>query len=291
MCTWAVPYFIGVTGFYAFSGREISFNVKNQIIKLIRLYFLWTLIYLPIILTRKIYSSNNILNSVLLGLKNTLFFGSYWQLWYIVAVIWGLIIYLKVFELNFYKPLVFGIAILPYFIFYLQTYFDVCYIKILNSSNVFTMALPFLMVGVLAGRCRFTKKTKILGFVMSFFLWVLEGIALYHVFGNISQPLLFLLPLIYFFLSIVCNTDLRDNEPLKMVGKRFRSWSTLIYFSHTFNITLLNKLLERFGKNNTGELMGSTFLFFLCVLLISLTESEILIRLSKKYKLLRYLYA
>lgn len=98
----AVPFFFLASGFlcfrdlnYASFGVAISAGterVHNTIIKLLRLYLIWTLLYFPITIFGNVLLGNSFLHASLSFVRGTLFVGENyysWPLWYLLASIVG----------------------------------------------------------------------------------------------------------------------------------------------------------------------------------------------------------
>lgn len=98
----AVPLFFLASGFlcfrdlnYASFGVVISAGterVRNTIIKLLRLYLIWTLLYLPLTIFGNVLLGKNLLHGSLSFIRGTLFVGENyysWPLWYLLASIVG----------------------------------------------------------------------------------------------------------------------------------------------------------------------------------------------------------
>lgn len=99
----AVPFFYLSAGF--FLGKKIenidSFNnndyaiIKKTLFKVIKIYIVFTLIYLPITIYGFVHSDVSILKSLLIFIRNFLLIGenyNSWILWYILSEIYGLLL-------------------------------------------------------------------------------------------------------------------------------------------------------------------------------------------------------
>lgn len=94
LSTVAVPMFFAISGFLLWRKPVDSKRVKNQIIRLIKLYLLWSLIYFPFAI--KVYW--NFKGTKKLGtyiteyMQNFFFNGSYYHLWFLPSLIVGIIV-------------------------------------------------------------------------------------------------------------------------------------------------------------------------------------------------------
>lgn len=99
----AVPYFFIASGFFLFrklgGSREEDLAVIRQwILKILKLYLIWTAIYLPFTVVGFIRDGLSFQTATAVFLRNLIFVGENylsWPLWYLLAMIWGgLLIYL-----------------------------------------------------------------------------------------------------------------------------------------------------------------------------------------------------
>ena len=108
ICPWVVPMFFVISGFLL--QRRISMQrsvevcgkrvenllggvINSYIIKLVKLYILWTLLYLPLTFYGScVVESNSLLRAFALFCRNVIFTGENhmsWPLWYLLALIWA----------------------------------------------------------------------------------------------------------------------------------------------------------------------------------------------------------
>ena len=83
-----VPFFFMASGYllYRKGLNEIIINTKRYVFKLFKLYVVWTIIYLPLIIYEIILVGDYLFH--LLGfIRNFIFVGSYTHLWYLPATI------------------------------------------------------------------------------------------------------------------------------------------------------------------------------------------------------------
>lgn len=96
----AVPFFFTFSGFFIFRQIQETGNrqvILNELKKYLHLYLLLSVIYLPLSIKGWIFKYSagySFLDVILLALRNYLFAGEQnlsWQLWYLLAMIYGLI--------------------------------------------------------------------------------------------------------------------------------------------------------------------------------------------------------
>ena len=86
----AVPFFLLSAGFFLFrktaSQPFSTAPSKAYVLRILRLYVLWTILYLPWIIREARESGKNLLTGLLSFLRNFLLTGSYSHLWYLPAL-------------------------------------------------------------------------------------------------------------------------------------------------------------------------------------------------------------
>ena len=86
----AVPYFFVAAGFFLY--RKMSDGVvswpllQRYCVRILRIYLVWTVIYLPWIYY-EVMGGQLTAHNLLVFLRNTLVSGSYWQLWFLNALV------------------------------------------------------------------------------------------------------------------------------------------------------------------------------------------------------------
>lgn len=92
----AVPFFFITSGYFLY--QKTDFNnfstlpAKKYIIKILRLYILWSIIYFPLCINSIVNNTHGLLYGVLLYIQNFIFEGGYIHLWYLSATILGVFI-------------------------------------------------------------------------------------------------------------------------------------------------------------------------------------------------------
>lgn len=81
----AVPTFFAVSGFLLFRKPVSASVLKKQLLRIIKLYLVWTLVFSPLIILNAI-KSDSFTMWLLKFLKNFLFSGSYYHLWFLPSL-------------------------------------------------------------------------------------------------------------------------------------------------------------------------------------------------------------
>lgn len=97
----AVPFFFIVSGFLLGNKMDISFMgintevlIKKYLLKIIKMYLIWTAIYFPLAVYHFISSDTSLIKAVLLYVRGVVFLGDQynsWPLWYLLSTIYALI--------------------------------------------------------------------------------------------------------------------------------------------------------------------------------------------------------
>ena len=106
----AVPFFFLSSGFLFAQKFETPFSspkniaiVKKYLLKFIKMYVVWTVIYLPIALYHYLSAGRGVLKSVFLYIKGFVFVGEQdnsWHLWYLLSTIYALVFILVLLNLK-----------------------------------------------------------------------------------------------------------------------------------------------------------------------------------------------
>ena len=91
----AVPFFFVATGFLVYEDVLNDTAFKTRFIKLLKMYLIWSIVYLPLAICEYIDKKYTIYYSVLLYIKDLLLVGEHynsWVLWYLLSSIYALFI-------------------------------------------------------------------------------------------------------------------------------------------------------------------------------------------------------
>lgn len=178
----AVPYFFIVSGFFLFGklkgDRTADLtSVRAWTLKILKLYLIWTAIYLPFTIYGFIQDGLNLKQSLMVFGRNLFFVGENymsWPLWYLLAMIWsGVLVYLfRALNIPVWGMLLAGIilAALPY-------YFgnSSLFVKLFRDSR--NLAFTGLFYIVLGGMLRhYQARLPLLGGILLF----IAGLVAYH---------------------------------------------------------------------------------------------------------------
>jgi serine/alanine racemase len=216
-----VPFFLMVTGYFVISKSIFTTGDKpilpTGFFKKTALLYAWaSLLYLPVSIYAGYYSNGNIIVSIL---RNIVFDGTFYHLWYLPASIIGvLIVYLLARVFTFRTVL--GVTVFLYILGLLgDSYYGfTSNIPILDTiysagfhvfsytrSGIFLAPVFLALGGWLAhSKPSANKKASIIGFIVSISLMLIEGTLIYvHGLAKHDSMYIFLLPCMYFLFQII----------------------------------------------------------------------------------------
>ena len=306
----AVPFFFISSGYFLYKksskNKYNAYYSKKYIIRVFKLYIIWTIIYLPLSLFYLFRVNNVDVFQTLLGyLKKCALVGSYTHLWYLHALIVSVII-ISVFLKCRVNP---KIIILISFILYIIGLFGnswfgfilplkkisspiwevLRFIKsiIATTRNGVFFGFFFVSLGMSFAYYgnTITKKTAIIGLIISLVLWGGEFLYLNHLqLPKLGYDMsLFLAPSAFFLFSYLEKVELPDNK----IYYTLRIVSSLIFYTHLWIGFVIENILKLFIKEP-----HKTFINFTAITLGTVIISFLIYYMStkEKYKFLRKLY-
>ena len=120
----AVPVFFIISGFLLAVSGDFLVKIKVYMIKILRLYCIWTLIYMPVTLYSYFTDEYSAYENMLIFLRGFLFMGEQrysWHLWYLLSLFFALLFIYFIFKAGFSNKALFIGAIL---IFIFMQIFD-----------------------------------------------------------------------------------------------------------------------------------------------------------------------
>lgn len=124
----AVPFFFVTSGFLLYRKTSFeNFSIQRPlkyVLKLFRLYIIWSLIYLPLNIKTYISDGEGLIHSLMTYIRNFIFTGSYTQLWYLNATIFAVILITILLKKQVALKKIIACAVIFYFLGLLaQSYF------------------------------------------------------------------------------------------------------------------------------------------------------------------------
>lgn len=276
----AVPFFLMTSGFflvsrYTYNAEKLWAFVKRTAV----IYGIAILIYIPIHIYNGYFKMDNLLPNII---KDIVFDGTLYHLWYLPASIIGAVIaWYMVKKLNYQK------ALIAAFVLYLIGLFGDSYYGIVEQSSCFKglyslifqvtdytrngvfFAPVFFIIGGLISdkRPQISFGKCICGFVISFGLMFAEAMTLKHFdLQRHDSMYLFLLPCMYFlFCTFLC-----------FRGKRhavLRTIALVVYIIHPMMIVMVRLCAKLLHLQNV--LVENSIIHYLVVCLASVAFSVV----------------
>ena len=249
VCRLAVPFFFTTSGFFFFRNYDSEnedlneTRLKKALIRLFRIYLIWTILYLPYTIFDYTHTGFHI-KYLFTYVRDFFLNGSYYHLWFLPALMLADVIVYCLYKkkgLNFTLL----ITLILYFVGYLINIYTPIWESIPGVSfffGFFTKTLStarngiffgpmFIAIGLLLSRTRrLPKKVSLIGFLISFVLFFVE-VSLYCHFGilrDLTSMYICLIPAIYFLVNYL----LKINIPYRKMFTILRHDSLMIYTSH-----------------------------------------------------------
>ncbi len=295
-----VPIFFMITGYFVAKKEKKNKNyIKDYIKKTIPLYFVWSLLYIPVVvgtiiqylpIINEYVSKINIALPLLIILSVILlpiivlvalcYTGIYYHLWYFPAIIFSLLVlkkWKKGFNIKYllmisFTLLLFGATetyygTLPLSVKRIVSYY---YNIFFTTRNFLFFGLFYVVLGYYLGtKKKIYSKYCFLKLIVSFFLLTFEAILLHDTTRLNSNILLSCIPLTYylFISSIYITNNTKSNF-------QFGVYSKYYYLIHPMVIFLISLVFRNINYY--------PYLNILIVLLITHIASVLIIKLKKK---------
>ena len=286
----AVPFFFTASSFLFFL-RNGTFSKFARRISI--LYISWFLLELYVVYER-FFQNDTLFSSIGKFLHALLLTNTFYESWYLIALLEtiGIVYFLSRKCSNVILAFLGIILYIPPLLF--SAYYGNMTTEhqqilrnlysIIPVTNSCVIALIYAVLGKMASdiyKQRGGGRFSLLAFLwlLSIILW---GIEAYIQKQNVHNFKAFImLPVVAFLLVLISVNPIFNKLPLSAkFCKNLRSYSTLIFFSHVLFIGLI------------GFTMGlkHTFSAYVIVALLSVSFSVIVVELSKKIKILRFIF-
>ena len=303
----AVPFFFITSGYFLFKKTDRNnFDLKpskQYVLKLIKLYLIWSVIYFPVRLGSIITDKKGIIHGIITYFKDFIFSTSYSHLWYLNALIFATVV-ISILLYKRVKPIyIIAGGGLFYFIgLFGQSWFG--FLEPLRGTFIWDIlkgiqgvitttrdglfdGLIFVGIGMLFAyyEIKLSKKQALAGLAISLILLFAESFGLqYFGYSRSHDTYLFLIPTAFFLFAVVRNIQLSDNRNYK----KMRTLSSLIYFIHPWIKIILGAVTYIIFKKQAIFLISFALTFAIALFL-----SSAVIKLSQKekFKWLKNLYS
>ena len=273
----AVPIFFAISGFLFFRKKR---NIRVFIYRILKLYIVWTIIYLP--LTVWVYYNSNLKNQYVIidFMKKMLFDGTYYHLWYLPSLCFAIfIVFLldKIINNNGMLLLgtilyTIGVLVETYSImfpeFFWKTYREIFF----TTRNGLFFGMIFVIIGKYVSEVK--PRNNFLFLFIGLITTLLEGV--YLITGQNKSLVNMSFSSLILVFAIICLIN--NITTIRSDGKIYRNMSTIIFCIHPWYIVLVKKIID------------NPFLSTISVLAAAIITSYIIISLSRRIKFFKILY-
>lgn len=288
----AVPFFFMASGFFLISAYSYnSDKLKSFIKKTSIIYGIAIVIYIPINIYNGYFNMDSLLPNIV---KDVVFDGTLYHLWYLPAAIIGAIIsWLLVNKLGF------KFAFITTFVLYIiglfgDSYFGIsAQIPVLESfynslfeiseytrNGIFFAPIFFVLGGIIANKkIHIPLKHSLIGLAITLPLLFIETLILHNLdIPRHDSMYIMLVPCMFFlFKSLIFVNDRKGNKVTQL-----RTASLIIYIIHPMMIVVVRFAAKLVGLQKL--LIDNSLLHFFTVSVMSVAITYIILLIKKKYK-------
>lgn len=284
-CRIAVPFFFVCSSFLFWKKKGSIINYSRRILLL---YLVWLVIFIPYIINTFFLNGQSVTTNILFFIHGLVFHNTFHASWYLMSsvIAMNLVYYLS-------KRLSNEVLLLVGVFFYFFSLLSCSYygvVSLLNielwysrfdrlfvPSNSFFVAFIYIVIGKIIAEKRVILNIKS-SILASLFVLMLGGIEVYQCkgFTRLTDAFIFLPLFVYFFFQFLLCYKICVRDTLCLV---FRRLSIVVYLCHYFFIDY---------HIAHGMELGSKM--FLIVATEAVFFALVIVLLSQKIKLLRYLY-
>lgn len=296
----AVPFFFIMSAYFLYGKTSLTaFDpapTKKFALRMLRLYLIWTVIYAPLMLGSYLRSGERIVSIAAHYIRDVIFVGGYYHLWFLNALIVGAVIVTILLRRGVKPRTMLLVAFLLYFCgLFSKSWFGFLLplkdripilwtalrqVKkvIVTTNNGLFEGFLFVAMGMWLAfyGVRVSKGRAFAAFVIFMAVMTAEQRILNALhFVREDDMFLFLVPASFFLCAFVLQLALPDSP----VYRHLRMLSSLIYYIHLWVKEIVFALLKLLWAP-----LIDTWLPFALTLLLSILVSEIIIVVSQRPK-------
>ncbi len=296
----AVPLFFACSGYLLYRKTTLdSFSLKPTkkfLLGILRLYLIWSVIYLPLSIQRLSQGDATTQQMVLSYFQDFFFTGSFQHLWYLPSLMVAVILVSLLLRAHAKPSVIVVISFALYIVGLLgQSWFGLIaplqdaaasrweviqniHSVILTTRNGLFEGFAFVSIGMLFGFFDFkiSRNKALAGFIISMVLLLAEACVVkqYDMALDINSlnMYLMLLPSVFFGFAFFAKLEFSKKHSIKII----QPLSSMMYFSHMLFATLTFYLIDTLG----GNALVSTCLPFLITLGMTVAFSLAIVELS-----------
>lgn len=302
----ADPAFFTLSSYFLFDKLIKNNWDKNlffkQITHLFKYYFIWLIVFSPVIISRTWNRTNNIFLCIGDILKQIFLSGTYGALWFLPALLLGLILTYIIGKKYSSRMCLF--ISFPFFLLtILETeYFifikDISWISTINQFFVFifgwlgngiNFGFFFCSLGLfIATQKKDNRKLSfdLIKLSICIILLILEcTIIRKYQLGISYGAMFFLIPVSYYLLHVILNMKPSKNTKFESISKHLQNMSLLIFPLHYGIMEAMQYFLQ-----DQAWYTSSSSIQYLIVIMLTCTISALILRFAKTYKFFQYFY-
>lgn len=275
-----------VSGYLFFSKPFAIQRLKRQLLRILRLYLVWTVVYLPLVVLKDYMDKKPLFDGFSEFVQNFFFSGSYFHLWYLSALMFALAFVSLIFKLKKRYAVIISSALFIIGLLFgeynflfpqLKDFADAYRSVFLTSRNGLFFGVIYVCLGGIFAQydIKLKRSICILGSIVSAVLLLAESVFLFEFSGmSVANMTIFALPLSVF---TFCFAKQQKTEIQVEKLLLFRKLSTVLFCVHP----VFTAGFSFIGKHFFQIPIAITFVF---VFLGSTFLSVIIVKLSEKYK-------
>lgn len=301
----AMPIFFISTGFLIYSKvkENKDYNIaKNYSIKLIKLYLIWSIIYLPLNIINYIKNDTSIKDAIINYIQHFLFRGSCVHLWYLTAAAFAVYIISILLKKNIKPKTILIISIILYiigiftqslagitkYIFqnnkYILDFLHYSKEVIITTQNGLFVGMIFVSIGMYIAY-RNIKINKIKNIIMLFTSIILMSIEVYIIHKYklaIEYNIYLFLPLVTYFIF----QQFKNNKIISNNNSIFlKKMSIVMYLSHIWIRDIMDNFLLKININVFDNISR-----YIIILSIVILFSLIIVKYFDKHKIIKRIF-
>ncbi len=286
----AVPVYFIISGYLFFSKPFSMQRLKHQLLRLLKLYLAWTVVYIPIIVLKDVLDNVPPFTGAMDFIHNFIFSGSYFHLWFLPSLIFalGIVSFIHKFKTQSVAVIAVGLFILGllyesyrFLVPQFEGVFEIYGKIFLTTRNGLFFGTIYVYLGYFftQHKIQIKRYQVAFGIAVSMFLLCIEAILMFK-YREISVMNLtvFALPASVFIFIFAQQQEVNVKEDKLLF---LRKLSTVLFCGHpifTAGFTFVN---EHFIFIPTLCTLG-------LVVLGSTVSSIIIVKMSEKIKLMSY---
>lgn len=295
----AVPFFLLSSSYFLFRKRNEDkiFSIKPYIFRVIKFYFFWSLIYLPIRIYGWVEGKTSFNEITVLYIKDIFINGTYPHLWFLPALIIGVILVGALLRFCEIEVIV-SISLILFFIgIMFSTYLPLIentisggggIIDYIGTRNGIFYGFVYVALGAwLSMRNSIVERVDmrkwIVGFFLSMFALGVESVlAIFFIETQATILWFSVIPATICFFVITLKINVINESSTTIL---FRKASILMYASHYLFIVLFMSIFK-----HVSDSVIYHPLLFMCVSVTTIALSIIIVNASNRVRLLNNLY-